>query len=80
MEIGKYSTQNYIIHFTLNANTLIMLTDKRLMFVKKEMTSHKWECDWSEKWTNCHKVIEYKLKIKLILKVLFAYYYYYNTL
>jgi hypothetical protein len=79
MKKGKYSTENYIIHLTLSANTLIMLTDKRLMFVKKEMMFHKWECDWSEKWTNCHEVIKDEHKIKLILKVLFAYYYY-NTL
>jgi hypothetical protein len=52
-----------------------MLTDKRLMFVKKEIMSHKWKCHRSEEWINCHKVI----KIKLILKVLFVYYYY-NTL
>jgi hypothetical protein len=78
MENGKYSTENYIIHYTLTANTLIMLTDKRLMFVKKAMMSHNWECDWSEEWTNCHKVSKDGLKIKITLRVLFENQFYYT--
>jgi vacuolar protein sorting-associated protein 13A/C len=68
MENGKSSTENYITHYTLTANTLIMLTDKRLMFVKKAMMSHNWECDWSEEWTNCDKVSLDGLKIKITLR------------
>ncbi|CAG2170405.1 unnamed protein product, partial [Oppiella nova] len=56
MESGKYSTDNYIIHVSLGPNALIMLSDKRLMAVKKGMMSHNWESDWSEDWYNCHKV------------------------
>ena len=71
MENGKYSSDNYLIHLNLSANILIMLTDKRLMCIKKGMMSHNWECDWSEEWNNCHKVSvsEDKLKIKITTKV-----------
>jgi len=69
MENRKYSTDNYIVHLHLPNTTLVILTDKRLMFVRKGIMSHNWECDWSEEWTNCDKVTEDGLKIKITTKV-----------
>lgn len=77
MENGKYSTDNYIIHFNLNQNILIMLTDRRVMCIKKGMISHNWECEWSEEWSNCAKVTISGdgLQIKISTKVMLIFFF-----
>lgn len=71
MENGKYSTDNYIIHCTLGDKTLILLSDKRLLAVKKSLISNNWETDWSEEWTNVSKsdISGDGLKIRITTKV-----------
>ena len=71
MENGKYSTDNYIIHCNLSDKTLILLSDKRLLAVKKSLMSNNWETDWSEEWTNVSKVDTSGdgLKIRITTKV-----------
>ncbi|CAG2123566.1 unnamed protein product [Medioppia subpectinata] len=71
MENGKYVSDNYVIHCQLNAGALIILTDKRVIAVKKGMMSHNWESDWAEEWHNCAKVniSGDGLKLKITTKV-----------
>ncbi|XP_054161337.1 intermembrane lipid transfer protein Vps13-like [Oppia nitens] len=68
MENRKYVTDNYIIHYTLNSN-LTIITDRRLMSVKRGSISHHWETDWAEEWTNCDKLSLSGDRLKIIIKL-----------
>lgn len=67
---GKYAGETYSYHLQASANSLILLTNRKIFHLKKSIMSSSWEIDWLEAWENCDKVIQDSGKrLRILLKV-----------
>ena len=70
---GKYANEEYDFHLQISSTRTILLTKKRLFYIKKSFITRTWDANWIEEWTNCSKVVRQDNKLRVLVKVNFIY-------